>query len=602
MCGIAGQFNYCSPGQAVDEQGLLALRDSMVHRGPDDAGIWISEELHLGLVHRRLSILDLSEKGRQPMATPDGLVRIVFNGEIYNFRSLRRELEDKGYQFRSNTDTEVLLYLYQEKGLAMVHELRGMYAFAIWDEQKQTLALVRDPFGIKPLYYADTGTSILFASEVKALRKLDAVDTAIEPAGAVGFFLLGHVPEPYTLHKGIRQLPAGSTLEVARDGRCNIRTFCDISEILAQDKSKNGSRRLSEEEWREQFSEALRDTIEHHLIADVPTGFFLSAGLDSSMLVYLASRIQSETVHTVSLGFDEYRGTEGDETKLAEETARTCHTTHQTRWIGREDFSAALDGFLSVMDQPTIDGLNTYFVSRVAREAGLTVAISGLGGDELFGSYPSFTDVPRAVGLCSRVPNVSFFGKWFRVLSAPLLRHFTSTKYAGLFEYGSSYEGAYLLRRGLFMPWELPDVLDPEIASLGWQELEPLLLRDESLKQISSPRAKVSALEMKWYMRNRLLRDADWAGMAHSLEIRVPFVDLPLLRSLSHLLPQSASCTKNDLFRRLGTGMPESILNRQKTAFHVPVHQWLFKEFPEQKRERGWRGWARRVYDSFGDS
>ena len=217
MCGIAGIFAYNS-GSVVEEKELLACREAMVARGPDGSGAWISPDGDIGLASRRLSIIDLTDAGAQPMATEDGSLRLVFNGEIYNYRALRSGLEARGHRFRSESDTEVLLHLYRERGQNMVHDLRGMYAFALWDDRKKGLLLVRDPFGIKPLYYADDGSSIRFASQVKALLKTGRVDRSCQPAGHVGFFLWGYVPEPYTLYRGVRALPAGSTLWIDRSG------------------------------------------------------------------------------------------------------------------------------------------------------------------------------------------------------------------------------------------------------------------------------------------------------------------------------------------------------------------------------------------------
>jgi len=234
MCGIAGIFAYGASAPPVDQEELLRIREHMINRGPDGAGLWISPDRRVGLAHRRLAIIDLSQTGAQPMATADGRYRITFNGEIYNYRELKKELQAKGYVFHSNSDTEVLLHLYADRGEDMVHALRGMYAFALWDERKKGMFLARDPFGIKPLYYADDGTAIRVASQVKALLAGGAIDTTIEPAGHVGFFLWGHVPEPYTLYKGIRALPAGTSLWIDASGPKPSRQFFNVTEELAK--------------------------------------------------------------------------------------------------------------------------------------------------------------------------------------------------------------------------------------------------------------------------------------------------------------------------------------------------------------------------------
>jgi asparagine synthase (glutamine-hydrolysing) len=563
----------------------------MIKRGPDGAGLWISDDRRIGLAHRRLAILDLSDAGLQPMATTDGMVRIVFNGEIYNYRDLRERLEGKGYRFRSQSDTEVLLNLYQEHGAAMVEHLRGMYALAIWDESKRGLLLARDPFGIKPLYYADNGATIQIASQVKALLKSTDIDKTADPAGHVGFYLWGHVPEPYTLYRGIRALPAGSILWINTNGRKETRQAFNLTAELA--KASDAHPSITREEMHERLHAALVDTVRSHLVADVPVGVFLSAGLDSGTLVALAKEIGTTHLRTVTLGFKEFLGTPGDEVSLAEHVAMQYGTIHQTRWVTKEDFQKERDSILDAMDQPSTDGVNTYFVSKAAAESGLKVALSGIGGDELFGGYPSFQQVPRMAQSLSPFQALPIVGKGFRYLSASTLKRFTSTKYAGLLEYGGTFGGAYLLRRGMFMPWELPDLLDGEMVRAGWEELKTLSRLEATTRGITNAHLKVTALETTWYMRNQLLRDADWASMAHSLEIRLPLVDRYLQRAVVPLLASCNPPGKRDMAVTPRKALPREILERRKTGFSIPVRDWLMEHTQVATTDRGLRGWAR---------
>ena len=383
--------------------------------------------------------------------------------------------------------------------------------------------LARDPFGIKPLYFSDDGNTLRVASQVKALVAGGGVDTSPEPAGHVGFFLWGYVPEPFTLYKGIQALPPGTSLWVDTLGRKKQETFCSISEEYAN--PGDNTLRINPGQPRTHLRELLLDSVRHHLVADVPVGVFLSSGIDSTSLAALVSEVAPESLNTITLGFREYQGTKNDETPLAEQVARMYGATHRTIWVEQSDFKAELPKLLDAMDQPTTDGVNSYFVSYAAARAGLKVALSGLGGDEIFGSYPSFRQVPRMVAMLNPVSRIPFLGKTFRVVSAPVLKHLTSPKYAGLLEYGGSYGGAYLLRRGMYMPWELPELLEGEMVREGWSALQTLARLEETVRGIANSFLKVSALETCWYMRNQLLRDADWAGMAHSLEIRVPLVD-----------------------------------------------------------------------------
>src|SRR6266404_744453 len=470
MCGIAAIFGYGVDAPPVDCSELIAIRDRMVHRGPDGEGLWISEDRRVGLAHRRLTIVDLTYAGLQPMWNSDRTLCVTYNGEIYNFPALRAQLVERGYQFSSHCDTEALLHLYAEKGEEMVHDLRGMYAFAIWDARNRTLFCARDPFGIKPLYYADDGRTIRVASQVKALLAGGRVDTSPDPAGHVGFFLWGAAPDPITLYQGIRALTAGHTLTIREGMRPQEKSFCRIPDILREGEIAARNAPPLSSEQREILHRALRDSAEHHLMADVPVGIFLSAGLDSSTLTALVSE-RHRDVRTVTLGLNEYRGSEQDETGLAEVVARTCKTNHQTIWITRRDFEADAARLFYAMDRPTTDGVNTYFVSLATKRAGLKVALSGVGGDELFASYPSFRDVPRVANALRSFRALGKLGRGFRLVTQNVIKHFASPKYAGVFEYGSSYPGAYLLRRSLFMPWELPEFLDPEVVREGWRRL-----------------------------------------------------------------------------------------------------------------------------------
>jgi asparagine synthase (glutamine-hydrolysing) len=597
MCGINLVFAYDSAAPPVDPAEVLRVREAMVPRGPDDAGTWLAAEGRIGMGHRRLSIIDPSLAGHQPMRLDPAITGIaeadapviVFNGEIYNFRALRAALEAEGVAFATNTDTEVLLQLYRRDGAAMVDRLRGMYAFAIWDPARRGVLLARDPFGIKPLYLADDGRTLRAASQVKALLAGGAIDTAPDPAGHAGFFLFGYVPEPHTLYRGIRQLPAGTAMWLdAAGARGQTRFFDPTRELAGATPAPLDAAALHA---------ALADSVAAHLVADVPVGVFLSAGLDSTAIAHLVREIGDTDLRTVTLAFEEYRGRPEDEAPLAERSATALGAAHHTQRIRRDDFAAARDALLASMDQPSIDGVNSWFVARAAADSGLKVALSGLGGDELFAGYPSFTGIPRLVGAIGWTRRLPGFGAAFRAVAAPLARRATSPKYAGLLEYGTSRSDAYLLRRSLYMPWELPQVMDPEMAAAGWAALAPRAALAATADGIASDRAAVTALETVWYMRNQLLRDADWAGMAHSLEIRTPLVDIALFRALAPALVGPAAPTKRDLGRAPKPALPDDVLNRAKTGFAVPVRDWLQAGDPAPAR--GLRGWARVVYDTF---
>ncbi|WP_072387896.1 asparagine synthase (glutamine-hydrolyzing) [Hyphomicrobium sp. CS1BSMeth3] len=606
MCGINGIHAFHYAANPVDRSELIRTRDHMAPRGPDGAEAWFSEDGRVALGHRRLSIIDLSDAGTQPMASSDGRLVVTFNGEIYNFRALRADLEAKGHVFVSQSDTEVLLHLYASRGEAMVHDLRGMFAFAIWDSTRQVLFLARDPYGIKPLYYADDGWTFRFASQVKALLAGGAISRDPDPAGQVGFYLWGSVPEPFTTCEAIRALPAGCTLTVDRIGAREPRRYHSIAAVYREADALRLPRHDASD-VRAELRDALADSVRHHLVADVPVGAFLSAGIDSGALVGLMRSVGQQSIQTVTLAFEEFRGRPEDESLLAAGVARAFETQHTTRVVTQAEFEADLPRILDAMDQPTIDGINTWFVAKAARELGLKVAISGLGGDELFGGYPSFRDIPRWVKLLAVPSHVPGFGRVARRLSQPLVSAVGfSPKVPGLLEYGGTYAGAYLVRRGLFMPWELRQLLDPDVVHRGLRRLAPLARVEAELPPApASAHAKVASLESSLYMRNQLLRDTDWASMAHSLEVRVPLVDSALLQTVATARAAApAQVGKELLAESPNVPLPTAIRERAKTGFTTPIGRWIrdARLGAAARRERGllenahWsRQWAERL-------
>jgi asparagine synthase (glutamine-hydrolysing) len=590
MCGIAASFAYRASSADADE--VRRATDSMAPRGPDGEGLWQSPDGRAVLGHRRLAIIDLSAGGAQPMHSADGALSITFNGEIYNYRAVRERLEAAGAAFRSDSDTEVLLHLYAEKGERMVDDLRGMFAFALWDHQRGGLLLGRDPYGIKPLYVADDGRTLRAASQVRALRAMGGIDTAEDPAALAGFFLWGSIPEPHTIYRGVRALSAGHTQWIDADGPQPPRAFSTVRDTLLAAEAHPAAAADPQGALRD----AMLDTVRAHLVADVDVGVFLSAGLDSTTLAALAAEVGGR-LKTVTLGFDEYAGRPDDEVPLAESVAAHYGADHQTVRVGRDDFRTLLGDFLASMDQPSLDGLNSYLVSAAAARAGLKVALSGLGGDELFGGYPSFAEVPRLVGLTGWVP--APLGRAARALSAPLLSRLTSPKAAGLLEYGGSYGGAYLLRRGLFMPWELPAVMGADAARAGLEALRPVETVDAFAEGLRAPHLRVTAMESMAYMRNQLLRDTDWASMAHSLEVRVPLVDAHLLARVAPLLAAHPGLSKKDMARTPARPLPDGLLHRPKTGFTTPVRRWMLDDGAISEQDRGHRGWARFVLDRY---
>jgi asparagine synthase (glutamine-hydrolysing) len=457
----------------------------------------------------------------------------------------------------------------------MVLRLRGMFAFAIWDDTRRELFLARDPYGIKPLYTANDGWTFRFASQVKALLAGGRISRDPEPAGIAGFHLFGSVPEPFTLYRDIRALPAGHTQRIDAAGPREPKPFADLAAILAE----GALHPAPADELGERLRPAALDSVRAHLLADVEVGVFLSAGVDSGALLGLTADAGQRDIRALTLAFDEFRGTAEDEAPFARRVAERYGARHVVRRVGEREFREDLPAIIEAMDQPSIDGVNTWFVAKAAKEAGLKVALSGLGGDELLAGYPSFADMPRwrrRFGPFAALPGL---GRAARPLMRALAPAFAreKPKALGLLEYAGSWAGSYLLRRGLFLPHELKEIIDPAVAREGLRRLRPLRRLAENLSpDPGSDVGRVCVLESAHYMRNQLLRDADWAGMAHGVEIRVPLVDVTLLETLASAIPSLALQTGKEALAKAPTvPLPTEIVARAKTGFGVPTGAWM---------------------------
>src|SRR5712692_2781327 len=590
MCGINAIFTYRENVPPVDRDELIATRECMRTRGPDASSLWISADGRVGMGHRRLAIIDLSPGGAQPMCRAHSV--IVFNGEIYNYRELRSQLEARGVRFTSQSDTEVLLQLYEARGADMLNDLRGMFSIVLWDAAKRRLFLARDPYGIKPLYYADDGATVRVASQVRALIAGGRVGNQFDPAGAVAFLLRGTVPEPFTMYRGIRALPAGSYCFIDNNGVSDIVQYFSIAKTL-RDSLETPQPRDPET----LVHDAVMDSAKYHMVADVPVGAFLSAGIDSTSVVALARESGATDLQTMTLRFAEYRGRINDEAPLSAEVAKLYGVPHTIRDLTLDEFKRELPRVFDAMDQPTVDGLNSYLISKAASEMGLKVALSGTGGDELFGGYTSFRDIPRWMPFTRLLARVPHLGNLIAELNAMLARRSRSIspKMGEIVRYGSSYAGAYLVKRGRFVAPELSEIAGPDITREGLERLDLHRLIDRAITpDPGTPYARVVALESSFYLRNQLLRDMDWASMAHSLEVRVPLVDAHLLRKLAPYLVKRSDRGKQVLASAPRPPLPPEVRNRRKTGFTLPIKEWLQQE---GHVEHGKRSWARRVYE-----
>ncbi len=563
------------------------MMGTLQHRGPDEDGILVAPSAALGM--RRLSIIDLPG-GHQPVFNETGNVAVVYNGEIYNFRQLRETLEGRGHAFRTHSDTEVIVHAYEEWGEQCVREFRGMFAFAIWDARTSgtsgeearhaRIFLARDRLGIKPLYYSVADGAFLFSSEVRSLLASGRLQPRLSPDALEAYLTFGSVAEPSTLVEGIYSVPPGHCLTFFADAppaNPSPKPYWVYSDAVLQHE---GPKPKNFKEAAKQLRPLLEETVRDHLISDVPLGVFLSSGLDSTTLVALASRFQSD-LHTFTVVFPEQRFSEA---KISRETAKLFKTRHQEVLLSPETLVAQLEDAVDSLDQPTMDGLNTYFVSRAAQQAGLKVALSGLGSDEIFGGYSTFVSTPRAAfvaGLGRWVPGPLrrlTAGAAVRIAAGDAVR-----KAAASWRSPRDFPHAYYFTRLLFTPSRVRRLLAPYLESdeyTGNHDHPWRLRMRETTRQASQLDSftSVSCFELQSYMVNTLLRDTDSASMANSLEVRVPFLDHRLVEFVGRLpknMKYTSEVPKSLLVEALSDVLPDDVIGQTKRTFTLPWDVWL---------------------------
>jgi asparagine synthase (glutamine-hydrolysing) len=555
MCGITGAmyFEDREPSQTM----LKAMTDCIVHRGPNDFGFWGDNRIGLGF--RRLSVIDLKE-GHQPLANEDDTVWIVFNGEIYNYKYLRSTLQDKGHVFKTHSDTEVIVHLYEEFGEDCVKHLRGMFGFVIWDRKKKRLFGARDHFGIKPFYYYKSDRQFLFGSEIKSLLAADGMERTIHSESLLNYLTFQYVPEPDTMFRHIHKLPPGHYISISFDGDMKIQRYWDPMFDIEERPF---------EEYVEQIREGLKDSVIHHMQSDVERGCFLSSGIDSTAI---ATHMRSiEPIRTFSVGFEG----PNNETGIAEQTAKALDTEHYAKIISQKDFFDVLPKAVWHQDEPVADpsAIALYHVAQLAREH-VTVVLSGEGADELFGGYRIYNE-PLSLKPIDRLPSAL---KRMLHAVARMLPH-------GL--YGRNYilrgttplEQRFLGNAKIFTEDMKSEVvrLDQDMLRSyrnPWQIAEQFYAKTRH----QDPITRMQYIDMNLWLPGDILMKADKMTMAHSLELRVPFLDVELYE-VARKIParyRIAEGTTKYIFRKAMEGIiPDFILNRPKLGFPVPLRDWL---------------------------
>ncbi|WP_201318109.1 asparagine synthase (glutamine-hydrolyzing) [Paenibacillus sp. EPM92] len=554
MCGITGVMYF--EDREPSPELLKSMTDCIVHRGPDDIGFWSDNRIGLGF--RRLSIIDLKE-GHQPLANEDDTVWIAFNGEIYNYKYLRDSLQSKGHQFKTHTDTEVIVHLYEEYGEACVEKLRGMFGFVIWDRRKRLLFGARDHFGIKPFYYYHDGSRFLFGSEIKSLLAA-GVERSIHRESLLNYLTFQYVPEPDTMFDGIRKLPPGHTVTVTYDGQMSIRQYWDP--MLAPEER-------SFEDCVEQIRSTLQDSVIHHMQSDVERGCFLSSGIDSTAIATLMRSI--EPIRTFSVGFEGAN----NETVIARQTANAIDTEHYDKIITEADYFATLPKAVWHQDEPVADpsAIALYHVAQLAREH-VTVVLSGEGADELFGGYRIYNE-PNSLAPIERLPHG--VKRMLHALARVLPEGFKGRNY--LLRGTTPLEQRFLGNAKIFTEEMKADIVrtDRELLRSYRNPLEVAKVFYDRSKHLD-PVSRMQYIDMNLWLPGDILMKADKMTMAHSLELRVPFLDVELYE-VARRIPAKyriAQGTTKYVFRKAMEGIiPDFILNRPKLGFPVPMRDWM---------------------------
>jgi asparagine synthase (glutamine-hydrolysing) len=570
MCGICGKFNF-EQNNRVNPTLIRAMLDTIRHRGPDDEGTYHGSQVGLG--HRRLSIIDLNT-GHQPLSNEDGSVWIVFNGEIYNYQELRVFLLSKGHVFKTQTDTEVIIHLYEELGPQCVEKLRGMFAFAIWDENSKTLFLARDRVGIKPLYYWQNGNSLVFASEIKAILADPAVERAIAPEVIDRFLTFFYLPGEETLFKNVLKLPPGSYL-IAKDGRPEIRQYWDL-------RFSKAAARPSESEAERQLVDLLAETVEQHMIADVPVGVLLSGGVDSTAVLSFAVERTDKEVSSYTVGFSD-PGV-ADERPYAKLAADTFGSKHHEMTITAADFADFMPRYVWHMEEPVCEppAIALYYVSKLARKY-VTVLLSGEGGDEAFAGYSNYRNflwlerVKRGLSPLNGAlaQGLSLTSSLFH---SPRMRKYVPLMKASFpdYYYSKTSNPYQSVRNGLgnLYSGDFAGAIDREYS------VEPMRRLQAHVRGLNTLDAMLY-IDSKSWLPDDLLIKADKMTMANSLELRVPLLDHKVLEFAAALpsdLKVRGFTTKYLAKRALGRRVPKTILNRRKAGFPVPYESWLRKD------------------------
>jgi asparagine synthase (glutamine-hydrolysing) len=587
MCGIVGVFNY-SKKEKINENLLIKMRDVMIHRGPDDYGLWISPDGFTGIGHRRLSIIDISKSASQPMSNEDGSLKIIFNGEIYNHAEIRPELEKAGHKFKTDhSDTEVIIHAFEEWGIGCIDKFRGMFAFAIWDNINKEFWIARDRIGIKPLYYTIDGGRFIFASEIKAILQDPLIKREVNMEGFYNFLSFLTVPAPGTMFKNIYKLASGCYLRLSAKGDIKIQRYWDVFDHT---KPLTNS---SEDEIAGRILEELRAAVKYRKISDVPVGIFLSGGIDSSTNAALFSEDAVEKVKTFTIGYEGENNSHPNEFEYAQKMAEKINADHHIKILTLQDFFNFLKIIISHHDEPVADfiGFPLYSVSKLARENGVSVCQVGEGSDELFMGYPFWRTMLKLYELNKKY-NINFLKK--AGLAGLKIAGRKEKPYYEWLKRGTENKPIFWGGMEAFFDNSKKALLSEKYKRdfknyTSHEAIKPIYDRFNEKAWEKTPLSWMSYMDLNLILPELLLMRVDKMSMALSLEARVPFLDHKFVE-LAMSIPQSIKTKNNDLkyiIKKAVRGIiPDELIDRKKQGLSVPIHEWFLRElgdFAENK-------------------
>ena len=584
MCGITGILDF---KKKIKDPLLLInkLNELNKSRGPDDRGTWSNNDKNIFFGHTRLSVIDLTKNGKQPFLSYDKKISLIFNGEIYNFKDLKKILIQKNYIFASNTDTEVILHSYIEWGIDFIDKLRGMFSIAIWDENLKKLFLIRDQFGIKPLYYSADSNFFCFSSSIKSLINSKLVSNKRSSKSLTNYLLWGNTKDPDTIYDKIKSVEKGTYVVVDQNNNFFIKRYSDLIENIQNIEGYNFS---DKDEAKSYLKEIIHETVNYHLNSDANLGLALSSGLDSNLILDNIKPEFNEKIKTLTVDFN-IDGTIKDEIEIAKKFSLEKKIFHKVVNLDQLNIKQELKYFFNEMDTPSNDGFNTYILSKLAKDNNVKVLLTGIGADEIFMGYPSFNRAKKYLNILKLISKFNY-KKMPKKTVAYFVKKFNfNPKNSEIFDIKSLLD-LFLLSRRLFLDDEVKEILYEYQQDIDNNRLPPLTVHQDFYKLETNQ--QLMYLEIEHYLCPKLLKDSDWASMANSVELRTPFVDWEFFKKYLKLFKSNVTVDKKFIYETFKNSLPKELENRKKSGFGIP-HNYLLKEIGHKTYSKnGLKDWS----------